>query len=75
MEGLKVLSYNELFSLVETTVVDMRKNFQKAVLSVMDAGPKDKTTAFSIMLYIFLFSIPFFLMKALLSICCHTVAL
>lgn len=46
MEGLKVLSCNEPFLLVETTVVDMRKRFQKAVLSVMDAGPKDETTAF-----------------------------
>lgn len=46
MEVRKVLSCNKLFSLVETTVVDMRKNFQKAVLSVMDTGPKDETTAF-----------------------------
>lgn len=30
---------------VETTVVHIRKNFQKAVLSIKDTGPKDETTA------------------------------
>lgn len=56
-------------SLVETTVVDMRKSFQKkkkkAVLSIMDAGPKDETTAFFFLpnhnvVYIFYFSFFFF---------------
>lgn len=42
---LKVRSCNQLVSLVETTVVHIRKNFQKAVLSIKDTGPKDETTA------------------------------
>lgn len=45
MEGLKVPSCNKpLHSLVET-IVAMRNHFQKAVLSVVDTGPKDETTA------------------------------
>lgn len=73
MEDLKVLNCNELFSLVETTVVDMRKNFQKAVLSVIDTGPKDETTAFPYCCIYFYF--PFFFLNEstaihLLPYCC-----
>lgn len=51
--ALKILTFVPLFSsptalhsLTKTTVVDMRKHFHKAVVSMTDTGPKDETTAF-----------------------------
>lgn len=81
LTSVPLLFFPEPFTLVETTVVDMRKSFQKnkkAVLSIMDVGPKDETTAFfpppnHNVVYIFYFSF-FFLNEStaiyLLPYCC-----
>lgn len=56
-----LLSPSQPSRLVESAIVDMRKHFQKAVVSITDTGPKEESTAFlPIMLCIFLFSILIF---------------